>query len=293
MMLQLNTTSIYYVIIIINRCNGEMKVTTSCKKVCKVNIDISKPLHMKFKQCRQCDCRCKCKCNIRYKGNNSSVHNERQCKRKAMSVGDERIHSKRNNSINNNNNNCINNSELLSFKVDLNEASKTMVDYNKNKQSSCSKGLVKKKMTMSLNGLTMHKKKLMKHTLNKMIKYGSNAHQQGKTDKDSNNIMVIKSIESNNNRIRSTCMSPLNQSVKIWNRKYYTCKSLSQERFKRNALKTQDTKLIELHNKIKKISALIQGSENETSSLWLKSPKLINRIRTKKKIEEIYKKINV
>ena len=268
---------------------------TSRKKVCKVNIDISKEtklLHMKFKEQRECGCRYKCKCNTRYKG--SSAHNERLCKRKAVSVEEERIHSKRSSSTNNNN------IKLLTFKVDLNEASKTMIDYNSknrlSKGSSCSKGLHKKKMTMSLNGIITHKKKVMNNTLHKMIKFGNNALQQGKSNKDSNNIMVIKSIESNcnsnNKRTRSTCMSPLNQSVKICSRKYYTCKSLSQERSKRNALKTQDTKLIELHDKIKKISALIQGTENE-SPLWLKSPKLINRIRTRKKIEEIYKKIHV
>lgn len=284
-----------FVINNINRCKGEMMFSPRMK-VCKVNIDISKevkPLHMKFKHQRECYCRCKCKSNIKYKG--SSTHNERQSKKKAASVGEERIQSKRNSSTNNNKNNIA----LLSFKADLNEASKTMIDYNKKKQSkesSCSKGLLKNKMTMSLSGFTTHKKKIMNHTLNKTIKFGNNALQQGRINKDNNNIKIIKSIESNcnnNNKVRSNCMSPLNQSVKVCTRKYYSCRSLSQERSKRNALKTQDTKLIELHNKIKKISALIQGTENETSPSWLKSPKLINRIRTKKKIEDIYKKIHV
>lgn len=69
-------------------------------------------------------------------------------------------------------------------------------------------------------------------------------------------------------------------------------RNLSYERAKRNQSKEADNDLIKLDEKLNKIYLFFHQNEHQKSLLF-ESPKLINRIRSKRKLEEICNKIKI
>lgn len=69
-------------------------------------------------------------------------------------------------------------------------------------------------------------------------------------------------------------------------------RNLSYERAKRNQSKEADNDLNKLDEKLNKIYLYFHQNEHQKSLLF-ESPKLINRIRSKRKLEEICNKIKV